>query len=176
MSVGAVTGPQVAPALWRRMACFVYEGLLLFAIGLIPGALGAVLKALTGQSHDLVLQVFTFLLYGAYFTWYWSKRGQTLPMQTWHIRVLTNEGVPVPRGRAALRYLLAWVWVLPAVILGHWVGWTGWGLLSAVLAGTVVYAASSLAHPRKQFWHDALSGTQLVTHRPTATAPARGAR
>lgn len=176
MSADVVVRPQVAPALWRRMACFIYEGLLLFALGLIPGSLGAVLNALTGRPHYVILQVFTFVLFGAYFTWYWSKHGQTLPMQTWHICVVTNQGAPVPGARALLRYVLSWVWVVPAVAMAQLAGWTGWGLLSAVLGGIVVYAGLALGHPRKQFWHDALSSTQLVTHRPLVAALARGAR
>ena len=43
----------MAPSLKRRMASFVYEGLLLFGIGLIPGAIGALFVALTGHQHPL---------------------------------------------------------------------------------------------------------------------------
>ena len=42
-----------APSLRRRMACFLYEGMILFGIGLIPGAVGALFVALTGQTHPL---------------------------------------------------------------------------------------------------------------------------
>ena len=83
-----VVGPSLsavqAPSLRRRMACFVYEGMMLFGIGLIPGAIGALFVALTGHAHPLqseaALRVIAFVIYGIYFTWFWSRRGQTLPM------------------------------------------------------------------------------------------------
>ena len=50
------------------------------------------------------LQAFLFLVLGLYFAWFWSHGGQTVAMKTWHIRLLTHDGRPVPRGtrRAAL--------------------------------------------------------------------------
>ena len=60
-------GAVVAPSLRRRMAAFVYEGLLLFGIGLVPGAIGALFFALTGQHHPLQsetsLRVITLFIY-----------------------------------------------------------------------------------------------------------------
>ena len=57
----------MAPSLMRRMASFVYEGLLLFGIGLVPGAIGALFVALTGHQHplqsDTALRVITLTLY-----------------------------------------------------------------------------------------------------------------
>ena len=53
MSGEAGEGAVTAPSLRRRMAAFVYEGLLLFGIGLVPGAIGALFFALTGQHHPL---------------------------------------------------------------------------------------------------------------------------
>ncbi len=161
---------QDAPTLWRRMACFLYEGLILFGIGLIPGALGALFFALSGQHHPLQsetsLRVFTFAIYGIYFTWCWSKKGQTLPMQTWHIKLVTAQGQLLTQQRALLRYVLSWVWVAPAVALAWAMGWSRWETLGAVCVGIVLYAASALVHPRHQFWHDAWCGTQLVLHHP----------
>jgi len=162
-------GPQ-APGLARRMASFVYEGLLLFGIGLIPGALGALFVALTGQHHPLqgsaALQVITFVIYGVYFTWFWSARGQTLPMQTWHIRVVTADGHRLSQGQALLRFFASCLWVAPATLLATLNHWTRWEALGAVGLGIVVYALLALLHPQRQFWHDVLCGTRLVTALP----------
>ena len=72
-------------------------------------AAGLVYGVATQQRHALVgalgLRVFLFLVLGVYFVWFWSRSGQTLAMQTWHIRLVTREGRPVTRLRALLPLL-----------------------------------------------------------------------
>lgn len=159
-----------APSLSRRMACFVYEGLILFGIGLIPGAIGALFVALTGHQHplqsDTALRVIAFTIYAVYFTWFWSVRGQTLPMQTWHIRVVTAQGLPLTQPRALMRFIASCAWFAPAALLASVNGWTRWQGLSAIAVGVIAYALLALLHPQRQFWHDALCGTRLIDDRP----------
>jgi uncharacterized RDD family membrane protein YckC len=156
------------PALRRRMACFVYEGVLLFGVVTITGLVWSVI---TDQRHALSgqhgLQAAVFIVLGLYFVGFWSTRGQTLPMQTWHIRLLTKDGQPVSRLRALGRYMAAWLWFMPA-LLGLWLGGLpSAGVASAAILGSMgVYAAMSRLHPTRQFWHDALCGTRLVVWRP----------
>ena len=167
-------GVVKAPGLGRRMASFVYEGLLLFGIGLIPGALGALFVALTGHQHplqtDTALRGITLVIYAAYFSWFWSTRGQTLPMQTWHIRVVTVEGRRLTQTRALARFAASCAWFAPAALLAALNGWTRWQGLAAAAVGVAGYALLALLHPRQQFWHDALCGTQLITDRPATPA------
>ena len=88
-------------------------------------------------------------------------------MQTWHIRLTTLAGEPVGRGRAVARYLLCWLWFLPALAAIGFSGLRGSvPALGAVLAGVLAYAALARLHPQRQFWHDAVCGTMLVTWRP----------
>src|SRR5215212_2538192 len=101
------TAPELkAPGLWRRMACWMYEGVLLFAVVFVAGWLFSTL----GQMRDsmdarrTLLQAFLFVVFGIYFAWFWT-RGQTLAMKTWHIRVVDHAGKPLSQGRALLRYL-----------------------------------------------------------------------
>jgi uncharacterized RDD family membrane protein YckC len=174
MSAAVPEGAGATPSLKRRMASFVYEGLLLFGIGLIPGAIGALFVALTGHQHPLqgefALQVITIAIYAVYFTWFWSARGQTLPMQTWHIRVVTAQGEPLTQPRALMRFAASCAWVVPAVIVAHLNGWSPRQTLAAVGVGIVAYALLSLLHPQRQFWHDALCGTRLINEPPAARA------
>lgn len=169
---------EVTPSLRRRMACFVYEGMIVFGIGLIPGAVGALFVA-EGKSgplqSDTALRLIAYAIYAIYFTWFWSRRGQTLPMQTWHIRVVTTSGAPLSQRHALGRYLACGLWFAPAVILAAVNGWRGWDALAAVVIGIVAYALLALAHPRRQFWHDAWCGTRLV-HAPPESAVHRRAR
>ena len=172
----ASTRPGRTLGLARRMASFVYEGLLLFGVGLVPGALGALFVAMTGHQHplqsDTALRAFTFVLYAVYFSWFWSRRGQTLPMQTWHISVVTTRGEPLSQARALCRFIAACAWFAPATVIATLNGWSRWQGLAAVAVGVVAYALLALLHPERQFWHDALCGTRLVDA-PKTTSPAR---
>ena len=150
------------------MASFVYEGLLMFGILLIPGTIGAFLFGLTGHPNDAALRAITLLIFAAYFSWFWSRRGQTLPMQTWRIRVVTAEGEPLSTGRALARFVAACAWFAPAATLAALNHWTRWQGLAAVGVGVVAYALLALLHPQRQFWHDALCGTRLVDAKPAS--------
>ena len=164
----------VTPGLARRLAAFVYEGVLLFGVVMIAGYL---YSSLTQQHHALQGQVglraFLFVVMAAYFVWFWSHGGQTVAMRAWQVRLVTHDGQPVGQGRAALRYLASWVWFLPALA-------TAWGavlhsaaqIFALMLVGVLAYALLARLHPQRQFWHDALCGTRLVTWR----APARRAQ
>jgi uncharacterized RDD family membrane protein YckC len=160
------------PNLARRLASFVYEGLLLFGIGLIPGALGALFVALTGHQHplqsDTALRVITLTIYAVYFTWFWSVRGQTLPMQTWHIRVVTKEGRSLTQKRALMRFVASCAWFAPAAAIAAANDWTRWQGLGAVAVGVISYAALARWLPQRQFWHDILCGTRLIDVRSSA--------
>lgn len=160
------------PSLRRRMGCFIYEGVLLFGVVFVSALLYSVLTNQRNamQGREGLLAIALVLMPGLYLVWYWSQTGQTLPMQTWHIRLTSLGGHRVSRLRATLRYLASWVWFLPALALWHLAGWRTAGTLMATLAGgVVVYALLSLLHPQRQFWHDALCGTRLVDTRPGTT-------
>jgi len=105
------------PSLRKRMACWLYEGMLLFGVIFIAGYLFGTLSQTKHALHNrLGLQAFLFLVFAIYFTWLWSK-GQTLAMKTWHIQILDKDGHPVSQARALLRYFLSWVWFLPPMVI-----------------------------------------------------------
>jgi uncharacterized RDD family membrane protein YckC len=169
----AAPGRLTTPGLARRLACFVYEGVLLFGVLMISGYLYSSLSqqrnALQGR-HGL--QAFLFVVLGIYFVWFWSHGGQTVAMKAWHVRLVARDGTPVTQARALARYALAWLWFLPALV-GLWLaGAKGLGTIGAALAGGVLgYAALSWLDRERQFLHDRLCGTRLVDWR---LQPARG--
>ena len=157
----------IAPSLWRRMACWLYEGMLLFAVVFVAGwlfsTLGQMRDAMDSRRH--LLQAFLFVVFGVYFVWFWSK-GQTLAMKTWGIRMVDRLGRPLTQGRALLRYLLSWVWFLPplAAIAPFNLGG---GESSVLIFGwVIVWALLARFHPERQFWHDAWAGTRLIPSKP----------
>ena len=93
------------PSLRRRMACWFYEGMLLFGVLFVAGYLFGTLSQTKHALHNRHgLQAFLFLVFAIYFTWLWSK-GQTLAMKTWHIRVVDTSGQPLTQARALWRYV-----------------------------------------------------------------------
>lgn len=171
-AAGAPQGPPAvqnlnAPGLWRRMACWIYEGMLMFAVVFVAGwlfsTLGQMRDAMDSRRH--LLQAFLFVVFGIYFVWFWIH-GQTLAMKTWGIRVVDEYGRPLSQRRALFRYLLCYVWFLPplAVIAPFELSV---GEIALLFAGWVaVWALLSRFHPQRQFWHDWLAGTRLVPSKP----------
>jgi uncharacterized RDD family membrane protein YckC len=155
------------PGLWRRMACWLYEGMLMFAVAFFAtwlfSTLGQMRSGIDPRRH--LLEAFLFIVFGIYFTWFWAK-GQTLAMKTWNIRVVGRDGMAISQMRALGRYALSWIWFLPPLLALSFFQ-TGGGEKAVVLTGwVVVWALLSRFHPQGQFWHDALAGTRLITSLP----------
>lgn len=161
------TNALETPSLARRLAAFTYEGVLLFGVLMIAAYL---YSSLTQQRHAMQghagLQAFLFVVLGIYFIWFWSHGGQTVAMRAWNVRLLTYDGKPVSEARAGARYLSSWVWFLPS-LSAAWIADlnSAPAIIGLMATGVVTYALLSWLHPQRQFWHDALCGTRLVTWR-----------
>ena len=154
------------PSLARRMACWLYEGVLMFGVIFIAGYLfGTLTQTRNPMDNRHALQTFIFVVAGIYFIWFWAK-GQTLAMKTWHITVLDLAGKPLTQGRALLRYLLCWLWFVPALAAMAPFQLSGSESVVIALGWVAIWAILSYFHPQRQFWHDALARTQLVSTRP----------
>ena len=143
-------GPR-APALARRFAAALYDLLMLAALVLIATFpfLAVVGDATTGWRRHL-LQGWVLAVVGAYFVWFWTHGGQTLPMKTWRLKLVRADGARVGAWRALHRYALA--------VLGLFAA--GLGFLWA------------LVDRDRQFLHDRLAGTAIVD--ATEPRPAAG--
>ena len=161
--------PYSTPSLLRRMACWLYEGMLLFGVVFIAGYLfGTLSQTRNAMDNRHALQAFLFVVFGIYFVWLWSK-GQTLAMKTWHIRVLDLSGRPLTQGRALLRYLWSWLWFMPSLVVSWWFELKNGEAFVIILGWVAIWAILSRFHPQQQVWHDALAGTQLVDTSPPKT-------
>lgn len=165
------------PGVARRLAAFAYEGLLLFGVVMIAGYL---YSSLTQQRHALQgqggLQAFLFVVLAIYFVWFWSHGGQTVAMRAWHVRLVTHDGQAVSQARAAVRYLASWVWFVPALMSAWLADLRSTAQIFALVGvGVIAYALLARLHPERQFWHDALCGTRLITWQPTARRAQSGA-
>ncbi len=128
----------------------LYESLVVFAVVFFAGIVfyGAASEHLSGLTRHL-FQIYLFLVLGIYFVTCWCHGGQTLPMQTWKIRLIRGDGRPIGVRQALARYVLAWPSLL---IFGAGVLW-------------------ALFDRDRQFLHDRLAGTRIVMN---AVLEARG--
>ena len=115
-----------------------YEAVLLFAVAFFAAwlfffASGA--RDATSGWLRYALQLFIAVVFASYFLWCWLRGGQTLAMKAWHIRV-----VDVTPMQALLRLVLA-----------------------AVLVPTGISIVWSFFDRDRQFLHDRLAGTRLVS-------------
>ena len=139
MSAGA--GGLRAPRLGRRLASALYDLLLVIALVVVATfPFLAVMGEATSGWRRHALQFWVLAVAGAYFAWFWTHGGQTLPMKTWRLRLVRGDGAPVSLARAVHRYLLA---VLGLLALGLGFLW-------------------ALVDRDRQFLHDRLAGTAIV--------------
>jgi uncharacterized RDD family membrane protein YckC len=133
-----------APSIGRRLASALYDSLLLAALVLVATfPFLAFFGDSTSGWRRHVLQAWVLGVAGAYFAWFWTHGGQTLPMKTWRLRLVRHDGAPVSLARALHRYVLA---TLGLFALGLGFLW-------------------ALVDRDRQFLHDRLAGTAIVDTR-----------
>jgi uncharacterized RDD family membrane protein YckC len=137
-----IPAPAATAHLARRLGSMCYEILLLAAILFAAGWIFlAIERLLPAALARALFQLYLLVVCGVYFVYCWSHSGQTLPMKTWRIRVMTREGGMLSTRRATLRYLLALAGIALAGV-GFW-----WALFDR----------------DGQFLHDRLAGTRIIS-------------
>src|SRR5471032_3117993 len=153
----------VTPAIGRRLISMVYEILLGFAVLFLPFL---IFEVASHASHtptvEHMRQALAFLVLGAYFIHQWSRQGQTLAMKTWRIKVVVPGRQHLSLQAAVVRYLLSWMWVLPALIVDSALGLKNWNALGMLALGVLAWAATALLDKDGQFLHDRLTETRLI--------------
>ncbi|WP_337881663.1 RDD family protein [Rheinheimera sp.] len=138
--------------LFRRLAAMVYDTLILAALWMLAMGLALAFVALldkTGlislaayqdeaefiQKHALWFQLYSLLVFGWFYLYFWVKGGQTLGMRAWRILLLRPDGGLISLKQATIRVLTAFFG------LGNFWVWVRWGkglALQDQLAGTIV--------------------------------------
>lgn len=133
--------PLRAASFGKRLASGLYEILILVALVFIATLPFSYLfgDATQGWRRHL-LQAWVVIVVATYFTWFWTRGGQTLPMKTWRFRVVRADGAPLTALLALHRFALA---LLGFLALGLGFLW-------------------ALVDRDRQFLHDRLAGTALV--------------
>jgi len=141
----------------------LYEAMLLFGVSFAATLL---FSTVFEQRHALYLRqwliLWLFLVFGLYFVWCWTHKGQTLAMKTWKLRLVTTQGADVGTGRAIARYLLSWLWLLPGLALATFVEARMLKTFLPLL-NVLAWALTAYADPQRQFLHDRIAGTRIVS-------------
>lgn len=110
-----------APSLLKLGASFIYESLVVIALSLAATALFILFFGDATQGYKrYALLGFLWVVLGGYFVWCWQKSGQTLAMQTWHLKLVlqANQGCSVLIARYTFATLglaflgIGFVWAL----------------------------------------------------------------
>lgn len=141
MQENATTQPKI-PSIRRRLASLLYEFLLIVAVCVIAGfAYIPIFGNAEEPFRKAVFQLYLLVVLMVYFLAFWTRGGQTLPMKTWRIRLTDLNGQTITLPRGILRFSLA--------LLG--LACFGAGFLWA------------LFDPQRQFLHDRLAKTRLIS-------------
>lgn len=147
---------DLVPGVFRRLAGAFYDGILVAAVCLLAALpLAALTTGLPREWASALLRLQVLLVAGFYFALFWRKGG-TLAMKTWRIRI-ESAGGGLPTWRQAwLRFLFACL-NLSLLGIGWWAAWFS---------------------RDRQFLQDRLAGTRLLrlqvnSASPPTTPPAR---
>lgn len=128
------------PSFWRVGAAMLYDGIVLLSFLLIASALLLPLGMGYGQTLYPLYKALLFLSVFFYFSWCWTRGGQTVGMRIWRFRLMSAKGYPVRWPQATARFAYA---LFSFAVFG--LGFV-WILLSR----------------QRKSWHDMLSGTRLI--------------
>ncbi len=139
--------PQISPrpGLLRRLIAMLYDTLLVLPLIMTTVAAAMAIHAALNHADaeplpPLVVQILALATCFLFFALFWLKSGQTLGMQAWRVKLVSMTGQPISVWQALRRCLGA---ALSALCLGLGYLWC-------------------LVDRNRRYWHDYLSGTELV--------------
>lgn len=131
--------------LLRRLGAMVYDTLLVVAIALVvTGALmlatGGTISRQQSPIAYFVLRMALILVIVGFFCFFWTRRGQTLGMAAWRLRLERDDGRKLTWADALKRLAAACLSWLPVGLGFLWL----------------------LVDPKQLAWHDRLTRTRVT--------------
>lgn len=125
------SAPFPNAGLVKRLLAMVYDTLLLLGIAFAYGVVIWCIRKLAGddvmeplQGIPAILELFfLWLVLTGYYVLCWTKRGQTLGMKSWRLRLETLDGDYVSTRTAWTRSILAVIALLPLGLGYLWCLW-----------------------------------------------------
>ncbi len=124
----------------RRLAAILYDSFLIVALWFLTTI---VMVALLNDGNAIrgpAFQMFLYLEAGAFYTYFWRVKGQTLGMQVWKIKTVNDTGEIMTLSECMVRFFFA---TLSLFFIGLGFLWI-------------------LFDPEKLAWHDRASGTRVI--------------
>lgn len=108
------------PPLNRVYGSLVYELFALVPIWMIAGFIFIFFfDTYFGSYQKIIFQIYLWFIAGVYFTYCWTKSGQTLAMMVWKLKIISPYG-PLTRKLAWRRYIYATLGALMGGISFLW--------------------------------------------------------
>lgn len=136
----------VRAGLLRRLGAMLYDSLLLLAVLMVATALFLPLaggEAVDPGTHPVLVLTYRLvllLLVVGFYGLFWTRRGQTLGMASWRLRVEREDGRLLTWADTLRRLACALLALLPFGLGFAWI----------------------LLDPQRRAWHDRLSRTRVV--------------
>ena len=138
---------QNSPPLWRHLLAMVYDTFLILALimaanGLLIAVYVNLLINLDTTQESIppagAVQVLIIFCISLFYGIFWRRGGQTLGMQAWRIKLVSNQAAQLTASQIALR------------------------LVGALLSGVILGILWKYLDRDGYYWHDRLSKTDLV--------------
>lgn len=124
--------------LWRQFAAMFYDSLLIIAILFVATAITLIFNEGEAIEASHFYNLFLLLLIFIFYSWFWTRSGQTLGMRVWKIRIISDFGGNPGWASCFLRLIFALISIL-CLGLGYW-----WRLF------------------KPYTWHDHVSQTRII--------------
>lgn len=135
---------QIFAGLFRRLFAIFYDWFLLLALlfttTAIFNALNHGIAIESGHILYIPRNIILLLITFFFFTWFWTRGGQTLGLKTWKCRVSSISGGNISWQQASIRFFIAIISISAFGIGFLW----------------------SLFNKDRKTWHDIASKTQLL--------------
>lgn len=132
-------------SLLRRFGAILYDSLLLIALGILATVPFVAVYGEDMPAENLLHQITLLGVAYAFFVGFWCRRGSTLGMLSWSLRVEDEDRQTPTIGQASIRFVVA---IASWLVLGLGFLWQLWD-------------------KDQLTWHDRASGTRL-RHYPKA--------
>ena len=138
---------QNSPPVWRHMLALLYDTFLIIPLIIAANALLMAIYVNLFMNFDSTqeirlpagaVQVVVILCIALFYWIFWRRGGQTLGMQAWRIKLVSNEGAQLTTPQIALR------------------------LVGALLSGLILGILWKYLDRDGYYWHDRLSKTHLI--------------